>query len=102
MASRTPLTDADIESERKNGAHERAQKIDNAFTSILIVCMWAAAGITLIGMIFCAILYGCYLRNPASVSKDSVQIIAAIASHALAAVAGYVIRLSQRSTGINT
>lgn len=99
MRNLTPLTDEDIESDRKNGAHRRKQKIDDAFTSILVALFYVAGLVSVCFVVLCGGAYILDFFVSGIVSPEKIQKIENISTHILTGVGGYLIHLAKRNIG---
>lgn len=101
MRNLTPLTDEDIESDRKNGAHKRSQRIDDAFARSQVALIYVAAIIAICGLFLCAGIYICALINPQVFPESTISRIESIFTHLATGVGGYLLYLAKRSANIN-
>lgn len=97
MSSLSPLTDDDIEAERKSDKHRRSKKIDDTVTNIIIGFMYLAAVLMGLGAIYCVILFGMYLNKTDSVDAKSIETIQFLATWVTGGAMGYIARLAKRN-----
>jgi hypothetical protein len=91
----TPLTDEDLEAERRLAKHKRSEKLDNYTTYIMIVGMWFVSLIAGIAAIYLVYLY-CYKIY---YSPDVLSTIESIASHVVVAVGSYMAAFIKKHHG---
>lgn len=91
----TPLTDEDLEAERKVAKHQRSEKLDNHMASIMVFGMWFVSIIAGIASIYLVFLY-CYKIY---YSPDVLSTIESIASHVIVAVGSYMAAFIKKHNG---
>ena len=101
MNNRTLMTEEDIESDRKNGAHQRSQLIDDAVARAQIALIYVVTFIAIFGLFICAGIYICALINPHIFQESTVSRIETIFTHLATGIGGYLIYLAKRSANID-
>ena len=97
LKNRTPLTPEKLSNERKNGKHRRAERRDNAVTSIVICMMVLFAVIAALVTVYFSYLYTASFGNPDIISPENKRHLEVIFSHAVAVVGGYVAHLAHKN-----